>query len=76
MSSADIGFTMGRIEAATPLSPIAVFHSKSDLLPYDSMFASTVKGKIDIRRRNDLIGIFHNEMDLNEIRSILITKGR
>lgn len=67
---------MDRIVSATPESPIIVYRiSRMDGSSYlSSAFARTVHGYRDIRYpklSKAVIGCFHNEMDLKEVRNLI-----
>jgi len=66
---------MGRIQAATPDSPIAVFSlpSRNDMV-LDAVFGSTVATKARIEQRDPLyVGSFHRGMNQDSVRLRLNT---
>lgn len=71
MSAGDINQVMIKIRGATTESPIAVFNcDKVGML--DAVFASTVMSQRRIRKNDkDLIGVYDNTMNLDEVQSQL-----
>lgn len=71
MALSDVETIVGRVSAATPESPLAVFHSAfPDKL--EAVFASTVRGQARLAARDPmLIGLFDNTMPRSDVRSLL-----
>ena len=68
MSRANLDQTMYRIAAAERKSPLAVFRLGD---AFNVVFANTVKSKYQISSGKDLVGVFHNQMNANEVKTIL-----
>lgn len=65
MSVSTINVIVGRIESATPESPIAVFrHPLGKEGTLEAVFGDTVKTRHRVARQNDplFVGLFHRDM--------------
>lgn len=65
MSLCSIGQAMGRVMEATPSSPIAVFLTREGRL--DAIFANTVAGRAQVMAGHCLVGVYHNEMEHDDV---------
>lgn len=72
MTIASKSVVMGRIEAATPESPIAVFTCDEQLM-FDAHFASTVSAQERIAEGKGLVGVFDQTMNRNAINTKLVS---
>ena len=76
MSISPIEIIIDRIRTAIPDSPIAVFliTNERNTKGLDAVFGATIETqKIITENPDNLIGVFDQTMNLNKIRSILIS---
>ena len=69
MSLATVSVIMGRIRAATPKSPIAVFYSdRGENNRLKAVFANTVLSEQEVhKQKHNLIGVYHQGMELSMV---------
>lgn len=77
MSIMTVAGAMDRIKGAAPSSPIAVFKVRDGSTNVNVVFANTVESsKVCSGGSGNLIGIYHQRMNREQVRSEIITALR